>query len=129
MDILNAVTDKLEGFTRLIGNECVFGKPERMEGKTILPVAEVSWSGDAGFGVGEEQPKDDPGAGHRVGKGGGGGGKVKVRPVSLVEITPDQTRIVPILDRTKIILAGMFLMAWNIFWLAYTIRKLLRKWR
>ena len=49
--------------------------------------------------------------------------------MALVEIAAAETRIVPIVDRTRIILAGMLLIAWNVFWVTYTVRKVLRRHR
>ncbi len=129
METSSGFTEKIEGLSRLVGIERVFGKPEQVNGKTILPVASVSWSGGMGFGKGEEPKQEGGSQGLRFGQGGGGGGKVRVRPVALVEITAGETRIVPIIDRTRIILAGMLLVAWNVFWVAYTVRRVLRRRR
>lgn len=128
METYSGFTEKIEGLSRLVGIERVFGKPEQVNGKTILPVATVSWSGGMGFGRAEDPGKETPSQERRA-HGGGGGGKVKVRPVALVEITAAETRIVPIIDRTRIILAGMLLVAWNVFWAAYTVRRILRRRR
>jgi uncharacterized spore protein YtfJ len=129
METSSGFTERIEGLSRLVGIERVFGKPEQVGDKTILPVAAVSWSGGMGFGKGQETKKEDPNQNGRSGQGGGGGGKVRMRPVAVVEITAAETRIVPILDRTRIILAGMVLVAWNVFWVAYTVRKILRRRR
>ncbi|MCH8920368.1 MAG: hypothetical protein IIA23_06620, partial [Chloroflexi bacterium] len=41
------------------------------------------------------------------GGGGGGGGGVRVHPVGVLEVTADETRLVPILDWTRIITTGL----------------------
>ena len=128
MDTSNGFAGQIEGVARLVGIERVFGKPEQVGDRTIVPVAAVSWSGGMGFGKGED-PRKDSGEAKRSGQGGGGGGKVKVRPVALVEITDSETRVVPVVDRTRILLAGMLLVAWNVFWVAYTVRKIFRRRR
>ena len=128
MESSNGFTEKIEGLSRLVGIERVFGRSEKVGEKTLLPVAAVSWSGGMGFGKAEDPHRETPTQERRA-HGGGGGGKVKVRPVALVEITAAETRIVPIVDRTRIILAGMFLIAWNVFWVTYTVRKILRRHR
>ena len=129
METSEGFAGKTEGLGKMIGIERVYGKPEQIGDKTVIPVAAVSWSGGGGFGKGEEPKGRDSSGGQRSGQGGGGGGKVHMRPVALVEISADQTRVVPIVDRTRIILAGMLLVGWNFFWLAYTVRKIVRKWR
>jgi uncharacterized spore protein YtfJ len=78
-----------------------------------------------GFGQGvtresieHEQPSDEP-PGDR-----GGGGGANARPVALIEVTPDRTTIHPIVDETKVALAGIALGAWVIFMLCVTVRRI-----
>jgi len=42
-----------------------------------------------------------------MGGGGGGGGAVRVQPVGVLEVDGDETRLVPILDWTRIITTGL----------------------
>jgi uncharacterized spore protein YtfJ len=53
----------------------VFGKPIHAEGKTVVPVAKVTY----GFGA-------------------GGGGGVRAFPAGVLEITPENTRFIPFTD-------------------------------
>ena len=77
-----------------------------------------------GFGQGgaeedaePEQASDEPPG------GGGGGGGAGARPIAMIEVTADETIIHPIVDETKVALAGIALGAWIIFLLLVTIRR------
>ena len=105
--------------------DAAFGKPQEAEGRTLIPVSCVQVGMGMGFGQGvtpesieNEQAEEEPPAG---GGGGGGGG---ARPVALIEITDDQTIIHPIVDETKVALAGIALGAWLFFLLFVTIRRI-----
>ncbi len=94
----------------------IYGDPIVAEGKTIIPVAKVRFGFGAGFGesdFGESGESDHPVAG----KGGGGGGGVEVRPIGFIEITPGETRFVPIGEGPKMarlafigLVVGIFLL-------------------
>ena len=83
--------------------EVVYGEPREIGEKTIIPVAVVAYGFGAGAGGGGAGPSGD-GA---IGSGGGGGGGVRVHPVGVLEVTADETRLVPILDWTRIITTGL----------------------
>jgi len=101
----------------------VFGEPYQVNGRTIIPVAKVSYG--FGFGAGRGNAKingaNESGGG---GEGGGGGGRVSVRPVAVVEMSGTETRLKPIVDVTRLAIAGMALLAWNAFWITYTVRRI-----
>jgi uncharacterized spore protein YtfJ len=85
--------------------EVVYGEPREIGEKTIIPVAVVAY----GFGAGEGSGTRDTAGGNGLsgtGSGGGGGG-VRVQPVGVLEVTPEDTRLVPILDWTRIITTGI----------------------
>jgi uncharacterized spore protein YtfJ len=73
----------------------VFGEPIEAHGKTIIPVARVSYRLGAGGGSGEGAPSS---AEARSGAGGGGGGIVQAIPVGVVEVTEAGARFVRIFD-------------------------------
>ena len=75
----------------------VFGEPIEAHGKTIIPVARVSYRLGAGGGGGGET-KAESGAPHREGGGGGGGGIVQAVPVGVVEVTEAGARFVRFFD-------------------------------
>lgn len=104
----------------------VFGEPYQMNGHTIIPVAKVSF----GFGFGGGQgtlkangPRSAGEAGKDAGGGAGGGGRVSVRPIAVLEVGADETKVKPIVDFARLALAGMLLAAWNVFWITYTVRR------
>lgn len=85
--------------------EVVYGEPREIGEKTIIPVAVVAYGFGAGAAGGGAGPSGDGAIGS--GGGGGGGGGVRVHPVGVLEVTADETRLVPILDWTRIITTGL----------------------
>jgi uncharacterized spore protein YtfJ len=79
----------------------VYGEPIHAGSKTVIPVARVSY----GFGAGSGHGRDK---GDRAGEGegGGGGGGMKAVPVAVVEVTPEQTRVIPFNRRRKLAAAA-----------------------
>lgn len=75
------------------GVRTIYGEPISAEGRTIIPVARVSY----GFGGGDAQagiPGTQSHNGKGEGAGAGGGGGVHAVPAGVVEITREQTRFV-----------------------------------
>ena len=103
----------------------VFGEPTAVGERTIIPIAAVSYGFGFGYGGGPEST-DESGKPVKKGGGGGGGGQTRARPVAFLEVTPERTRVEPIIDVVRISLAGIALGAWTVFWLAATIRKVAR---
>ena len=99
----------------------VFGEPTVVGDKTIIPIAAVSYAFGFGYGSGPEG-MDDDGKPISTGGGGGGGGNATARPVALLEVSVDETRIKPVEDQTRIALASIAMAAWVVFWIAKTIR-------
>ena len=74
----------------------IFGDAIEAQGKTIIPVARITYGYGAGAGtggVGDTSAK---------GEGGGGGGGVRAVPVGVIEVSDQPTRFVPISDRKKL---------------------------
>lgn len=67
----------------------VFGEPIAAEGRTIIPVARVTYGFGSGSGV---SPTHTEHSSDRKGEGAGGGGGVRAVPAGVVEITREQTR-------------------------------------
>lgn len=99
-----------------------FGEPIRVDNRLIVPVAKVGgWFG-LGFGRGESG-REQPGQGAAgQGAGGGGGARLSVRPLAVIEITPEKVQVLPIIDLTRLATLGLLLVAWNVFWITRTIR-------
>ena len=78
-----------------------------------------------GFGFGQgEGPATAEGEPKEAGVGGGGGGGVSATPVAILEVTPQGTRVVPVLDTTRIAIAGLLMVAWNVFFLSKALRQI-----
>jgi uncharacterized spore protein YtfJ len=92
----------------------VYGQPVESGTHTVITAAEVTSGGGFGMGVGlGPPPRSDeaaaPPEGSEPGGGGGvgGGGGAMGRPVAVIAIGPDGVTINPIVDVTKIALAGL----------------------
>jgi uncharacterized spore protein YtfJ len=90
----------------------VFGDPQVIEGKTIIPVAVASY----GFGAGGPGPR-----GERT--GGGGGGGVRVKPIGCLEITAEGTRFIPVIDINGLATLGLIALALLLFWFRNPFRR------
>ena len=89
----------------------VYGEPQVIEGKTIIPVAVASYGFGAGSGGGPQ------------GQGGGGGGGMRVKPVGVVEITAERTRFIPIVDVNRLATLGLIALVVILFWVRRTFRR------
>src|SRR5579872_7331181 len=79
----------------------IYGEPISAHGKTVIPVAKVTYGygGGAGTGgVGDTSAR---------GEGGGGGGGVRTIPVGVIEISDQPTRFVAIADRKKLAVTAL----------------------
>jgi uncharacterized spore protein YtfJ len=99
----------------------VFGEPIEAHGKTIVPIARVSYCLGAGGGSGEMKP--DSSGSHREGGGGGGGGMVRARPVGALQISESGARFIGVFDRQR----AVGLIAGGIM-IGFFLRRVLR-WR
>jgi len=89
----------------------VYGEPQVIEGKTIIPVAVASYGFGAGSGGGPQ------------GEGGGGGGGLRVKPVGVVEITAERTRFIPIFDVNRLATLGLIALVVVLFWFRGPFRR------
>jgi uncharacterized spore protein YtfJ len=110
----------------------VYGDVTREGDTIIIPVAEHSLAFGYGFGSGEGPVG---GAGQAEGKesrmgtgsGGGGGGWGGSKPRGFIKITPDGVVYEPAIDINRLGLAGILLVAWNVFWVALAVRAFSRR--
>ncbi len=78
-----------------------YGEPIRFEGRTIIPVANVTYSygfGEGG-GWGEVAASEGTAAGEGEGASAGGygiGGATKTAPLGVLEVTPEGTVFLPV---------------------------------
>ena len=92
-ELLETLVDRL-AVTAKVTN--VFGEPIESHGKTIIPVARLSYRLGAGSGSGEIRPEAS--GPQREGGGGGGGGIVQAIPVGVIEVSEAGARFVRIFD-------------------------------
>ena len=107
--LLQSITDRLTTEATI---KKVYGEPITSGQKTIIPVARAMLGFGGGFGEGRSALK---GTAARLaegmdgqGEGGGMGGGLMVQPLGVVEITPEQTRYVP-LSIGRYVVAGIAL--------------------
>jgi len=108
----------------------VFGEPMTVEGRTIVPVAKVTYGFGMGMGhmamtepkaeaeTGMDQPQDQEVTEQGDGTGGSGGGAMMAQPFAIIEVTPEGTKVEPIVNEQKLALAGSLLIGWSVFCLA-----------
>jgi uncharacterized spore protein YtfJ len=102
--------------------DAVFGEPQQVEGKVLIPVAAVADGFGMGFGQDAASESGDEPAPPAQDRQGGAGGGAKSRPVALIEVTPEETVVKPVVDETKVALASLALIGWIVFWVAATVR-------
>lgn len=78
----------------------IFGEATTQGERPVIPVGRVSVR--YGFGGGSGIGFDERGTSDGVGGGGGGGGMLHVKPVGFIEVTPESSRFVPIVDSSVI---------------------------
>jgi len=84
--------------------QTVFGEPIDAHGRTIIPVARVSYGLGAGGG-GENKSQSEDAIG-----GSGGGGGVDICPIGVLEVSEGETRFMRFFDPKKaarLIMAGV----------------------
>ena len=97
--------ETMEHFLQTADLSTVYGDPIEHEGMSIIPTAEVLCI--MGFGVGSGGGGEPNAAASGTGGGGGGGGRVLRRPVAVIVAGPGGVEVKPIVDITKIAMAGL----------------------
>ena len=106
MMISEMIRHNFDRFIDVASVENVYGKPVQKDDALIIPTAEIM-SG-MGFGTGfGENPQGNGGKGSQTGGGGGGGGRVVSRPVATIIADQNGVRVEPVIDKTKITIAGL----------------------
>ncbi|HEU0027073.1 MAG TPA: spore germination protein GerW family protein [Ktedonobacterales bacterium] len=113
------LNESLRRMLESVRPEGIFGATVERDGVTLIPCAEV-WSsfgvgGGSGFGPATANRARAAEGGEAVsgqptasgGSGGGGGGGARGRPVAVVVTSEGKTRVVPVVDVTKLMVAGM----------------------
>jgi uncharacterized spore protein YtfJ len=113
--------EPIERMVDRLGVGAVFGEPIREGGVTVVPVAEVRFGYGYGSGRGRvEETEDGPSTDEGSGGGSGAGGRASAK--GYLRISADDVRFEPVLDVTRLALAGIAFAAWSVFWIGKTIR-------
>lgn len=103
------------------GVRAVFGEVIEVDGRRLIPVAGVTYGFCMGGGQGPTpQEKGEKKANPPL--GGGGGGGMRVEPIAVIEVTTDSVKIQPIVNVTRVAIAGLLVGAWSIFWISRAMR-------
>jgi uncharacterized spore protein YtfJ len=116
----------LEPIERMVdglGVDAVFGEPIREGNVSVVPVAEVRFGFGYGYGSGQDLGKED-GGGRSTGEGSGGGSGAAGRASAkgYIRISGDEVRFEPVVDVTRLALAGIAFVAWSVFWISRAMR-------
>ena len=100
--------------------DAVFGKPATVEGRTVIPAAEVTYA----FGVGAERSSAGIGLGDaHVSGADEGSASIRSRPIALIEVTPERTTVRPVVDFRRLVPRLLLFAGWSAFWIALAIVK------
>ena len=98
----NILENLSAGFAKDASVKNLFGEPVQAHGKTIIPVAKITYGFGGGYGQGKRKWAGDPQSGNSQsagqdpeGKGAGGGGGLHAVAKGVFEITPTSTRFIP----------------------------------
>jgi uncharacterized spore protein YtfJ len=103
-ELVATISERLKATANV---KMVYGEAQVIDGKTIIPVAVASY----GFGAGTGE------------QGSGGGGGMRVKPIGCLEITPERTRFVPVIDVNRLATLGLIGLALLLFWLRSPFRR------
>ena len=117
----------LEPIERMVdemGVDAVFGEPIREGGVTVVPVAEVRFAFGYGYGSGRGRGEETEGGPSTAeqGSGGGSGAGGRASAKGYIRISADDVRFEPVLDLTRLALAGIAFAGWSVFWIGRTMR-------
>ena len=127
---IDEIAHRLSLIGEEMGASACFGSPIERDGHTLLPVARVQFGYGVGFGRGsggDAEAMEGHSGGGGEGEGGGGGGGGSSTPVAIVDISESGVDIQPIQDTTRIALTVFLMVAWNAFWLFWTVRTIARE--
>ena len=99
------IEETLEKFIQTADVNAVYGQPIQSGEMLIIPAAEVLCG--MGFGVGAGSGPEADGHPAPGGGGGGGGGRTFSRPAAVILAGPQGVEVRPVVDITKIALAGI----------------------
>jgi uncharacterized spore protein YtfJ len=101
--------------------DAVFGQPVTMGEKVVIPMASVAYGFGLRFGEGADRAAGESDGGAAGGEGAGLG----ARPLGVIEVTPEHTRIEPYVNEQAVTLAGILFGAWSVFWVAAAVIRIM----
>ena len=126
---IERLLDTLGDLRRQADVSTCFGEPLTVEGRTVIPIAKVGYGFGLGAGQGPmreiEEAMGEVDEGLTGGSGGGGG--MTSSPLGVIEVTPQGTRVEPIIDEQKVAIVGILVAAWSVFWLARALMVIFRR--
>ena len=112
--------EPIEKMVDELGVGAVFGEPIKEGSVTVVPVAKVRFAFGYGYGSGRgEEAEGHPRAEEGSGGGSGAGGRASAK--GYVRISDDEVRFEPVVDVTRLALAGIAFAAWSVFWIGRTV--------
>jgi uncharacterized spore protein YtfJ len=120
MDV-NRLFDSVEKTRETADWGAAFGEPQVMEGKTIIPVAKVTYGFGLGFGSGSAEPEEADEEPYE-GEGGGAGGGATTSPLGALVVSEEGVYFEETMDTGKVALAGILLSALFVYQLFKTLR-------
>jgi uncharacterized spore protein YtfJ len=122
-DEARPILEPVEKMVDRLRVDAVFGEPIREGGVTVIPVAEVRFGFGYGYGSGRPRAEEvESGPSTSEGSGGGSGAGGRASAKGYVRISADGVKFEPVLDLTRLALAGIAFAAWSVFWIAKAMR-------
>ncbi len=122
---LKPIEEMLERLTVAVA----FGAPIKEGDVTLIPVARVAYGFGYGYGSGKslEATEESAQPEKAEGSGAGGGGGGMARPMGFIRVDANGVRYEPMVDSTRIALAGILMIMWSVYWITKTVRAFVRK--
>jgi uncharacterized spore protein YtfJ len=117
------VNSQVDEMVNSMNTGAVFGEPIQQGDLTLIPVASVTYGFGSGQGWGKGKEEDAPAEapmGEGGGAGGGGGGMA--RPLGFIKIDASGAKWEPTVDPTRVVMGGMVLAGWIVFWVMKMLR-------
>lgn len=122
MSSMDRLFDTFDNLKKSARADTVFGQPQTMGERTIIPIARVSYWFRMNLGQ-----DIAPGEEEKTGGCGGGRGFAMARPIGVLVITPEGTRVEPVVDRRRIALAAGAFTAWTVFLITRALIKIFNR--
>ena len=102
----------------------VFGAAATSESRVVIPAAAVAYDFEL---AGERSRQGHETAGETLSEPHHGWGRVRSRPVAVIELTPEETVVRPVVDLGRVLPRLPLLAGWTTVWVAFAIALRSRK--